>query len=361
MNRKITVQAEHAYDVLFGSVSPEVLEPVLIGVNNIAIVVPTDLAHLAKPLTELLSALGNIDKVVVIEVPEGEAQKNFTTVNDCWAKLGAENFRRNDLVIGLGGGATTDLAGFIAATWLRGIKWIAIPTSLAGMVDAAIGGKTGINTEVGKNLVGSFYSPQLVIVDVRYLLTLPIEELRAGMAEVIKCGFIADHRILEIIESVEDFYDPQSAAIIELIERAVQVKADVVSQDLKESFLREILNYGHTLAHAVERQEKYSWRHGDAVAVGMAFIVNLAMEAGLASEALVNRHISILRRADLPTSYPREAWPQLLNYMQSDKKSRGSGLRFVAVSDENSDVYKVVRLEGLADDILARAYERISS
>jgi len=336
MNRKITVQAEHAYDVLFGSVSPEVLEPVLIGVNNIAIVVPTDLAHLAKPLTELLSALGNIDKVVVIEVPEGEAQKNFTTVNDCWAKLGAENFRRNDLVIGLGGGATTDLAGFIAATWLRGIKWIAIPTSLAGMVDAAIGGKTGINTEVGKNLVGSFYSPQLG-------------------------GFIADRRILEIIESVEDFYDPQSAAIIELIERAVQVKADVVSQDLKESFLREILNYGHTLAHAVERQEKYSWRHGDAVAVGMAFIVNLAMEAGLASEALVNRHISILRRADLPTSYPREAWPQLLNYMQSDKKSRGSGLRFVAVSDENSDVYKVVRLEGLADDILARAYERISS
>lgn len=364
MSKRISVRAEHSYDVLFDSISPQALKPVLNEARNVAIIVPTDLTHLAAPLKAMLESLGNIENVLVIEVPEGEAQKNISTVSDCWARLGEENFRRNDVVVGLGGGATTDLAGFVAATWLRGIKWIAIPTSLAGMVDAAVGGKTGINTETGKNLVGSFYSPQLVIVDVNYLHTLPIEELRAGMAEVIKCGFIADQRILEIIERHDDFYDTSSSSIAELIERAVKVKAAVVSEDLKESFLREVLNYGHTLAHAIERHEKYTWRHGDAVAVGMAYIANLAVEVGVASQPLLDRHLAILKRAALPTTYSASAWPELLIAMQSDKKSRGSGLRFVAVSDPDSSAgssaYKVVRLEGLSDDVLAKAYERIS-
>ena len=357
MSKKITVNAEHSYDVVFEKFSDGLIRSAMDNAKKIAIITPSDLVHLGKAIQSQLEELQEIEQVLLIEVPEGETQKNFSTVNACWNHLGKSNFRRNDLVIGLGGGATTDLAGFVAATWLRGIKWIAVPTSLAGMVDAAIGGKTGINTEAGKNLVGSFYSPQLVVIDVDYLKTLPKAELRAGMAEVIKCGFISDQRILEIIEERDDFYDCESHSLRELIERAVAVKARVVSQDLRESFLREILNYGHTLAHAIERHTGYTWRHGDAVAVGLAFIANLAVEAGISSPSLRDRHLAILTRAQLPITYQSAAWPELLANMQIDKKSRGSGVRFVALADN----YEVVRLEGIANEVLLKAYERISS
>ena len=355
--KSIQVIAEHAYDVVFAKANPDSLAPALDGASRIAIVVPKDLIKLGDQLASAIKSSGEFAKVVIIDVAEGESQKSLQTVNDCWEILGRENFRRSDLIIGLGGGATTDLAGFVAATWLRGIKWAAIPTSLAGMVDAAIGGKTGINTAAGKNLVGSFYSPSVVVIDTDYLKSLPTPELRAGMAEIIKTGFIADQRILEIIEEQDDFLNPESASIRELIERSVAVKADVVSKDLKESFLRESLNYGHTLAHAIERHQNYSWRHGDAVAVGLAFISNLAVECGIASTALLDRHLRILNKVELPRTYPSDAWPDLLQAMQNDKKSRASGLRFVAVND----AYEVIRLEGLSDDILRAAYERISS
>ena len=357
MSERISVIAEHIYDVVFQSVSAKNIQPVLAGASKIAIIVPSDLVHLATPLVDELNKLSDIEKVILIDVPEGESQKNISTVERCWSVLGSENFRRNDLVIGLGGGATTDLAGFIAATWLRGIHWIAIPTSLAGMVDAAIGGKTGINTDAGKNLVGSFHSPQLVLIDIDFLKSLPLDELRAGMAEVIKCGFIADQRILEIIEGVDDFYEWNSSSLRELIYRAVAVKAEVVSKDLKESFLREVLNYGHTLAHAIERHEKYQWRHGDAVAVGMAFIANLTYEMGFSSDELLERHRTILTKAGLPQGYPSEAWPELLTHMQSDKKARSGGLRFVAVNAS----YEVIRLEKVPTNLLQRAYERIAT
>ena len=357
MSERIQVSAEHPYEVVFESISPMSLRPVIAGASKVAIIVPKDLIRLAVALTDFLKQEPGIEKVIVIDVPEGESQKNISTVEECWSVLGRENFRRNDFVIGLGGGATTDLAGFIAATWLRGINWIAIPTSLAGMVDAAVGGKTGINTATGKNLVGSFHSPKLVLIDIEFLKTLPREELKAGMAEVIKCGFIADQRILEILESRNDFYDWQSPSLHELIHRAVAVKAEVVSKDLKESFLREVLNYGHTLAHAIERHQNYQWRHGDAVAVGMAFIAQLTYEMGLSSNQLLDRHQSILLKAELPQNYPADAWPDLLEYMQSDKKARSGGLRFVAVNKN----YEVVRLEAVPNDILKRAYERIAT
>lgn len=358
--KRIEVHAEHLYEVLFSEVNAPALHPVISDATKVAIVVPEDLVALTKPLEKLLNSVAAIEKVVVIPVSEGEEQKSIKSVEKCWKILGQENFRRSDAIIGLGGGATTDLAGFIAATWLRGIKWGAIPTSLAGMVDAAIGGKTGINTEAGKNLVGSFYSPSVVIIDVNYLETLPVDEFRAGLAEVIKCGFIADQRILELIEERDDFLTPSSSTVKELIERAVLVKADVVSQDLKESYLRESLNYGHTLAHAIERFEEYSWRHGDAVAVGLAFIANLAVLSGIASEELCQRHLTILKKAKLPTTFTREAWPELLQAMQNDKKSRAGGLRFVAVSDHDQK-YEVVRLEGISPEVLQAAYERICS
>lgn len=361
MSNSIKVRAEHEYDVVFTTANPDSLAPIISGSEKIAIIVPADLRTLADPVKSILESdevrkLGNLPNVVIIEVPEGEGQKELHVVERCWEILGEHRFKRSDSIIGLGGGATTDLAGFVAATWLRGIRWAAIPTSLAGMVDAAVGGKTGINTPIGKNLVGSFHSPQVVVVNREYLLTLPEAELRAGLAEVIKCGFISDQRILEIVESEDDVLDPKSESLQELIRRAIQVKAEVVSEDLKESFAREILNYGHTLAHAVERHQKYSWRHGDAVAVGLAYIANLALECGIAGEGLRDRHIAILKRVGLPTNYPKTAWSELLAAMQSDKKARSTGLRFVAVTDE----YSVIRLEGVSDETLHRAYERIA-
>lgn len=353
--KPITVRAEHEYQVIFTSAAPEALQPIIEGARQVAIIVPLDLRHLADEMKKRLEPLA-LEKLMIIEVPEGESQKNVEILRMCWQRLGEANFRRNDSIIGLGGGATTDLAGFVAATWLRGVRWAAIPTSLAGMVDAAIGGKTGINTETGKNLVGSFYSPEVVIVDFEYLKTLPAAELRSGLAEVIKCGFIDDQKILEIIESADDFMNVESHTLHELIERSISVKAKVVSEDLRESFTREVLNYGHTMAHAIERHQNYTWRHGDAVAVGLAYIANLARETGVTTAQVCDRHMKILQKVGLPTSYPRQAWSTLFENMQSDKKARSNGIRFVAVTDE----YKVIRLEGIPNDVLARAYERIS-
>ena len=250
----------------------------------------------------------------------------------CWQVLGQNDFTRTDAIISVGGGAITDVAGFVAATWLRGVRVIHIPTTLLGMVDAAVGGKTGINTAEGKNLVGAFWPPAAVLCEIGTLRTLPEHELLTGMAEVVKCGFIADPQILDIIEgNPEKIRDSQSVVVRELIERAIRVKAEVVSEDLRESGRREILNYGHTLGHAVEHAERYQWRHGAAVAVGMVFAAELSLAAGYADEALVDRTRSILTSLDLPVSYRGDRWKDLLDTMRRDKKSRGAILRFIVL------------------------------
>ena len=241
---------------------------------------------------------------------------------------------RSDAVIGFGGGSTTDLAGFVAATWLRGVKLIQIPTTLLGMVDAAIGGKTGINTSEGKNLVGVFHAPAKVIIDLDTLQSLARNEILAGFGEVVKYGFIADPRILELIEQdVDVATDPTSSAFQEIIERSVAIKARVVGEDFKEAGLREILNYGHTLGHAIEHAERYKWRHGAAISIGMVFVAELARLAGRLSDAVVDRHRSVLTLLGLPTSYSAEKWNQLVETMQRDKKSRSGTLRFVVLDD----------------------------
>ncbi|NCZ58199.1 MAG: hypothetical protein EBY75_07885, partial [Actinobacteria bacterium] len=191
-----------------------------------------------------------------ILLPDGELQKDASTYIRVLEEVSQTSLNRTGVLIGIGGGATTDLTGFVAATYLRGIEWIAVPTSLAGMVDAAVGGKTGINLRTGKNLAGVFHSPAKVIVNIGFLKTLSDRDLRAGMAEVAKCGFISDLKILDLIR--EDW----QANIPELVSRSIAVKAQVVSRDFKESFEREILNYGHTLGHAIEKHSNYAMRHG---------------------------------------------------------------------------------------------------
>ncbi|WP_018155696.1 3-dehydroquinate synthase [Demetria terragena] len=297
-------------------------------------------------------------KVVVVETPDAEQAKTATVLTELWSTLGQHDFTRSDAVVAVGGGATTDLGGYVAASWLRGVRVIQVPTTLLGMVDAAVGGKTGINTAEGKNLVGAFHEPAAVLIDPSVLETLPARDLVAGLAEVIKCGFIADPVILELIEA-----DPQAALAVggevlrELIQRAVQVKAEVVAADLRESSLREILNYGHTFAHAIEHVENYTWRHGDAVAVGMVYVAELAHRAGLLDESLLARHRAVLSSVGLPFEYGGAAdFEALMTAMRRDKKTRGSLLRFVVL---DGDVARPTRLEGPEGAWLRGAYDAV--
>ena len=308
---------------------------------------------------ELRTALQErYSQVLLAEVPDAEAAKRVEVAAFCWQVLGQADFTRTDAIVGLGGGAVTDLAGFVAATWLRGVRLVQVPTTVLGMVDAAVGGKTGINTAEGKNLVGSFYAPAAVICDLELLATLPKNEILAGFAEVAKCGFIAEPEILEILEAdVDRATDPSTQEFQRLVELAVGVKAKVVSEDFREGGLREILNYGHTLGHAIEHAERYQWRHGVAVGIGMMFAAELGRIAGSLSEAVVERHRSILASLGLPLSYPAGRWPGLLAAMQRDKKARAGMLRFIVLDD----VAKPRVLAGVDESVLQLAYQEIAN
>lgn len=315
--------------VLIGRALLNEIPETLHGSKKVLIVYPQPLAATADVLADNLKSAGI--QTYMAEVPAAEDAKRVEVAAFCWQIMGQGEFNRNDAVIGLGGGSTTDLAGFVAATWLRGIRSVLIPTTLLGMVDAAIGGKTGINTSEGKNLVGAFHLPDSVVIDLDTLSSLPRNELLAGMAEVVKYGFIAAPEILEIIESDESATDPTSKAFERLIRESVRIKTDVTSRDFKESGDREFLNYGHTLGHAIEHAERYKWRHGAAISIGMVFAAELSMLSGKLSEAEVSRHRSIFEGLGLPITYRADRWPQLLDTMQRDKKARGGALRFVVL------------------------------
>ncbi|MDQ3734330.1 MAG: 3-dehydroquinate synthase [Actinomycetota bacterium] len=267
-------------------------------------------------------------EVTAICVPDGESGKSLDVARRCWDALGASGFTRSDVIIALGGGAVTDLAGFVAATWLRGVRLINVPTTLLGMVDAAVGGKTAINVAAGKNLVGAFHPPVAVIADLDVLDTLPDPEYRSGLAEVVKCGFIADPVILDLLDR-----DPSGRVDqAELVVRAVRVKAEVVAEDLTDLGRREMLNYGHTLGHAIESASRYSMRHGEAISIGMVFAAQLARHAGLLDRASAARHRELISAMGLPTTCSA-AWSDLLVRMRVDKKARGDQLRFVVLED----------------------------
>lgn len=285
--------------------------------------------------TQIRESLAGIVDVLLAEVPDGEDSKRVEVAAFCWGIMGQADFTRSDAVIGLGGGAATDLAGFVAATWLRGVRFVNIPTTVLGSVDAAVGGKTGINTAEGKNLVGAFHPPAAVLVDTDVLATLPDTEKRAGFAEIAKSGFIADPVILDLLESdIQSALEPTSVAGHDVLVRAIQVKATVVSEDFTEQGVREILNYGHTLGHAIEHAERYRWRHGAAISIGMVFAAELSrMTRGL-SDTVVDRHRYILGEVlGLPIVYPGGRWETLLATMRRDKKARGAALRFVLLDD----------------------------
>ncbi len=324
---RISVAGARPYDVLIGHDLAGELPTLLNGATQTAILYAAPLRERAE---QIAARAGG--RPLLIEVPDAENAKTVEVAARCWDELGRANFTRTDVVVGVGGGAVTDLAGFVAASWLRGVRWVPVSTSLLGMVDAAVGGKTGINISAGKNLVGAFHPPAGVLCDLAALATLPADDLLAGLAEVIKCGFIRDPRILELVEQdPKAAVDPTSSVLRELVERAIQVKADVVGVDLLESGLREILNYGHTLGHAIEKREKYTWKHGHAVAVGLIFAAELARLAGRLDKSTAARHRAVLDLVGLPTAYESAGWTELLAAMRVDKKSRADTLRFVVL------------------------------
>jgi 3-dehydroquinate synthase len=350
----IPVGGPSPYDVIVGHDLGGRVASMLPGAATVLVVADVNVLDRADPIGRGLAAAGV--RVETMQLADGEFAKSLDSVAMLWDALGDLRLTRSDAIVAVGGGATTDVAGFVAATWLRGVRVVHVPTTLLGMVDAAIGGKTGINTAAGKNLVGSFHPPAGVLVDLEVLKSLPVEQWINGMAEVVKAGFIADPTILDLID-----LDPLAAArpdgpqSRELIERSIAMKADVVSRDLRESGLREILNYGHTLGHAIEQVEHYRIPHGHAVSIGMVFAAGLGRQSGSLDGATADRHRRVLEQIGLPTSYRVDALPTLVDAMRIDKKSRGAMLRFVVLDG----LAKPTMLEDPDPQLLESAYSEV--
>jgi 3-dehydroquinate synthase len=300
-----------------------------------AIITDTNLAGThARQVVDSLGSVGTR----TLTIPAGEASKTRET----WAALTDElvesGFRRDAAIVAVGGGVVGDVAGFVAATFMRGIPYVQVPTSLLAMIDASIGGKTGVDTPHGKNLVGAFHQPAAVVADPSVLSTLPVEHFRSGMAEAIKHGVIADGMYLEqivaelpaLLESASRRGDATEA----LVARSVEIKAEVVRRDEREMGLRQVLNFGHTIGHAIETASGYSMLHGECVAIGMVLEATLAMRVGLGSSGIARDVKRVVERAGLPTALPNSVKAdQLIAAMRTDKKMRTGALRFALPRD----------------------------
>ncbi len=347
----ISVRAEVDYEVQVGGDWKIFLDNILALHKKILLIAPSFIVEAAS-----LQAITRAGNLFLFVTPDGEAQKDFLTLERIWTLLGREEFGRTDAIVAIGGGATTDLGGFAAATWLRGIAWYAIPTTLAGMVDASVGGKTGINTSAGKNLVGSFYSPRAVCADISWLNSLSDRDFSAGLAEVIKVGYIRDLSILEILQSAEGISGARAAAL-QLVSKSVAVKSSVVSADFKEGRLREILNFGHTLGHALEKSSAYSLRHGEAVSVGLHFAALLSeSELELSGEVTLQLR-SLLAKFGLPVGVEQGSYDfeELLSLMKGDKKSRDGQIRFIGVKSPGEPGW----IDSATPELLRACYEKI--
>ncbi len=270
-------------------------------------------------------------KLLVLKA--GEEQKNQSSIDLIHDAAYEGRLERGSLMIALGGGVIGDMTGFAAATWLRGIHVVQIPTTLLSMVDASIGGKTGINHSKGKNLIGAFHQPKLVLIDPKTLFTLPTREFRAGMAEIIKYGVISDLELFELLErqdNISDLLRIKEKLLIEVIKRSAKSKADIVVKDEKESGVRAFLNYGHTFGHVIENLCGYGkWLHGEAVAMGMVAVGQLAVQRGLWKEIDAKRQAKLIEKAGLPTKWPVLEIEHVLSSLKGDKKVKNGKVSFV--------------------------------
>ena len=297
---------------------------------------------------------------------DAETKKNIRTVELLCRKLTRAGADRKSLIIAVGGGVVGDVAGFVAASYLRGVGLVHVPTTLLAQVDSSIGGKTGVNLPEGKNLVGSFYAPRLVVIDTDLLRTLPERQFRSGIAEVIKYGVIADPELFAFLEqNMDKLLSKDRDALEYVIPRCVEIKSEVVSRDERESGLREILNFGHTFGHALESVTKYRrYLHGEAVAWGMTAATLVGRELGITRNDDVSRVVSLIRRIGKMPDWPRVAPKLLIEAMLSDKKTRARKLRFVVSPHigeaHSSDAVSMDALERamqLTPKVLGRAEE----
>jgi 3-dehydroquinate synthase len=324
-----------SYDVSIGAFSPDdvadkiaaALDPKTTGV---AVLIDANVAAVSARARDVLAALAKrLPRVQKLELRAGEACKNLTEIEKSCEWMAANEYDRRAAVVGIGGGAATDHAGFVAAIYLRGVPFALVPTTLLAMVDASVGGKTGVDLGAGKNLVGAFHQPRAVVADVGFLETLPARERIAGLAEVAKCGFIVDAGLLDLLEqSGADLTVEQHQ---EVITRAVRVKADVVASDEHEGGRRAILNFGHTVGHALESASNYGLLHGEAVALGMVAALDLGVALGGGAPALAARARRLLAHLGLPIDYERRFDAEAQGRISVDKKRRGSTIRFVLV------------------------------
>lgn len=354
----IPVTAEKPYQVRVGSGVSAQLPEALGRRERVALIHPHSLASQAQRSSERVDA-----EVTLLAVPDGVDAKDVAVLGQIWGTLARQGFTRHDAVVGFGGGSTTDLSGFVAATWMRGIDHVAVPSTLEGMVDAAVGGKTSINLPGGQNQVGAFWEPSAVLCDVDLLATLPADDLRAGMAEMVKHGLVADPRTLRLFEEdAEAMFDPTSPELGEAIARSIRIKTAIASVDLRETpgegtrVGRELLNYGHTLGNAIEQHAAGALNHGFAVSIGMMFAAHVSEQLGFAPASFVARHRLLLERLGLPTGYGLDAWPVLRALMNHDKKARGSALRLVLLDD----VAQPRIVEAPPEDVLTAAYRALA-
>ena len=293
-----------------------------------------------KPLyaQQLASALaGRYAKIHVVELPDGEAYKDWTTLNQIFDALLGQGADRKTVLYALGGGVVGDMTGFAAASYMRGVPFVQVPTTLLAQVDSSVGGKTAINHPLGKNMIGAFYQPQLVVCDLDSLATLPPRELSAGLAEIIKYGPIADMAFLDWIEAnLAALLACDPAAMAHAVKRSCEIKAWVVGQDEREAGLRAILNFGHTFGHAIESGLGYGeWLHGEGVGCGMVMAAHLSQRLGLVDMAFVQRLTTLIAQAGLPVRGPvldnTDNAGRYLSLMRLDKKSEAGEIKFVLI------------------------------
>ncbi len=307
----------------------------------------------APPLRAALSAV--YPRVVVVELPDGEAHKDWSTLDLIFDRLLAEGCDRKTVLFALGGGVVGDITGFAAATYMRGVPYVQVPTTLLAQVDSSVGGKTAINHARGKNMVGAFHQPRAVLCDLATLDSLPARELSAGLAEVIKYGPIADAAFLDWTEAhIDALRARDAAALAHAVRRSCEIKAAVVAADEREADVRAILNFGHTFGHAIEAGLGYgAWLHGEAVGCGMVMAADLSARLGLVAGAFVDRLQRLCERAGLPVRAPRLGGPgHWLELMRVDKKAEAGQMRFVVVESVGRAALRAVP-EALVRETLA--------
>ena len=299
--------------------------------GKVAVVTNPTVAQLyLDPIHKTLNQSG-FDALPIL-VPDGEEHKNFTSLETIYDRLIAERFERKSCVLALGGGVVGDLAGFAAATYLRGVPYVQVPTTLLAQVDSSVGGKTGVNHADGKNLIGAFYQPKLVLIDVAALKTLPRRELVAGLAEVIKYGVIEDPALFALLEDkIEKLVQLDSELLIQTISTCCAIKARVVEADEREDDYRAVLNFGHTIGHALEAVTGYTeFLHGEAVGVGMVKAAALSTEQGFCDQQTFERVVGLIKQAGLPSEIPGNiSLPGLIQALEVDKKAAGGKIKFV--------------------------------